>query len=56
MSCNKFGKNEEDDWRGMSDEEWEKLLDRVDNDINAMIELIREEAEKAKRLIRKKMN
>lgn len=41
-------KNEEDDWRGMSDEEWEKLLDRVDNDINAMIELIREEAEKAK--------
>lgn len=41
-------KNEEDDWRGMSDEEWEKLLDRVDNDINAMIELIREEAENAK--------
>ena len=41
-------KNEEDDWRGMSDEEWEKLLDRVDNDINAIIELIREEAEKAK--------
>lgn len=41
-------KNEEDDWRGMSDEEWEKLLNRVDNDINAMIELIREEAEKAK--------
>ncbi|WP_458457585.1 hypothetical protein [Pseudobutyrivibrio sp.] len=41
-------KNEEDDWRGMSDEEWEKLLARVDNDINAMIELIREEAEKAK--------
>lgn len=41
-------KNEEDDWRGMSDEEWEKLLDRVDNDISAMIELIREEAEKAK--------
>ena len=32
----------------MSDEEWKKLLDRVDNDINAMIELIREEAEKAK--------
>ena len=41
-------KNEEDDWRGMSDDEWEKLLNRVDNDINAMIELIREEAEKAK--------
>ena len=44
-------KNEEDDWRGMSDEEWEKILDRVDNDINAMIELIREEAEKAKEIV-----
>ena len=32
----------------VTDEEWEKLLDRVDNDINAIIELIREEAEKAK--------
>ena len=41
-------KDEEDDWRSMSDDEWEKLLDQVDNDIDAIIELIREEAEKAK--------
>ncbi len=31
------------DWRNMSEEEWEKMLKRVDNDIEEMIERISEE-------------
>jgi len=36
------------DWRKMTDEEWEKLLARVDADIDDMVERVKEETEAAK--------
>ncbi len=36
------------DWRNMSEEEWEKMLKRVDNDIEEMIERISEEEASAR--------
>ena len=40
--------DEDGDWRKMTDEEWEKLLARVDADIEDMVERVKEEAEMAK--------
>lgn len=44
----KINHDEEEDWRKISDEEWEKLLAKVDSDIEAMQEYLAEEEEKAK--------
>ena len=44
----KINHDDEEDWRKISDEEWEKLLAKVDNDIEAMQEYLAEEEEKAK--------
>ena len=40
--------DEDGDWRKMTDEEWEKLLARVDADIDDMVERVKEETEAAK--------
>ena len=40
------GTDQETDWRKMTDKEWEKLLERVDNDIDDIIEEVKEEEEK----------
>ncbi|SET06784.1 hypothetical protein SAMN02910413_1723 [Pseudobutyrivibrio sp. C4] len=40
--------DEDGDWRKMTDEEWEKLLARVDADIDDMAERVKEETEAAK--------
>ena len=40
--------NKEVDWRNMTDEEWEKLLARIDADIDAMVERVKEESQEAK--------
>ena len=40
--------DEDGDWRKMTDEEWEKLLARVDADIDDMVEHVKEETEAAK--------
>jgi predicted Fe-S protein YdhL (DUF1289 family) len=40
--------DEEVDWRNMTDEEWKKLLERIDADINDMVERVKEETEEAK--------
>ena len=40
--------DEDGDWRKMTDEEWEKLLARVDADIDDMVERVKEETEVAK--------
>ena len=39
--------DEDGDWRKMTDEEWEKLLARVDADIDDMVERVKEETEAA---------
>lgn len=44
----KIDHSDEEDWRKISDEEWEKLLAKVDSDIEAMQEYLAEEEEKAK--------
>ncbi len=44
----KDSNNNEVDWRNMTDEEWEKLLARIDADIDDMIERVKEETEAAK--------
>ena len=41
-------KDGEDDWRKMTDEEWEKLLARIDADIDDMVERVKEESQEAK--------
>ena len=41
-------KDDEDDWRKMTDEEWEKLLARIDADIDDMVERVKEESREAK--------
>ena len=40
--------DEDGDWRKMTDEEWKKLLARVDADIDDMVERVKEETEAAK--------
>ncbi|CBK73706.1 hypothetical protein CIY_08210 [Butyrivibrio fibrisolvens 16/4] len=40
--------DEEVDWRNMTDEEWKKLLERIDADIDDMVERVKEETEEAK--------
>ncbi|SHJ44197.1 hypothetical protein [Pseudobutyrivibrio xylanivorans] len=35
------------DWRNMTDEEWEKLLARIDADIDAMVERVKEESQES---------
>ncbi|MDC7279518.1 hypothetical protein NXH64_08385 [Butyrivibrio fibrisolvens] len=40
--------DEDGDWRKMTDEEWEKLLARIDADIDDMIESVKEEIEETK--------
>ncbi|MBO6128442.1 MAG: hypothetical protein J6P79_06045 [Pseudobutyrivibrio sp.] len=44
----KIGHDDEEDWRKISDEDWKKLLAKIDNDIEAMQEYLAEEEEKAK--------
>ena len=44
----KINYSEDEDWRSMTDEEWEKLLAKIDNDIEAMQEYLEEEEEKAR--------
>ena len=40
--------DEEVDWRNMTDEEWKKLLERIDADIDDMVERVKEETEETK--------
>ncbi len=44
----KDSNNKEVDWRNMTDEEWEKLLARIDADIDDMVERVKEESQEAK--------
>ncbi|MBE5915906.1 MAG: hypothetical protein E7273_03595 [Pseudobutyrivibrio ruminis] len=44
----KIDHSDEEDWRKISDEEWEKLLAKVDSDIEEMQEYLAEEEEKVK--------
>ena len=44
----KLDHTDEEDWRKISDEEWEKLLAKIDKDIEKMQEYLDEEEEKAK--------
>jgi hypothetical protein len=44
----KDSNDEEVDWRKMTDEEWEKLLARIDADIDDMVERVKEESQEAK--------
>ena len=44
----KDSNDEEVDWRNMTDEEWKKLLERIDADIDDMVKRVKEETEEAK--------
>ena len=46
-------RDEEVDWRNMTDEEWKKLLERIDADIDDMVERVKEETEEAKEALEK---
>ena len=50
LSSTRQATDDPDDWRNMSDEEWEKLLRRIDADIQDMVEAVKEEMEEAMKL------